>query len=352
MRWLQRPRHHPVRLLAATAVIFALVGVGESNARSPIALGVNIADAPGLASPIEHYVDLVHRRPAIVMWYQQWSEPLFYSTQLPNVRAVGALPLITWDPSSNGNGIPLRQIVSGRYDSYIKSAADAAAAWKGPIYIRFAHEMNLGGSPFGPGHDGNTPSEFVRAWRHVVQIFRRQQAGNVEWVWSPNVNCDGTCPFKAFYPGNSWVDWVALDGYNYSSVDHRPWESFAQVFGSSYRELTRLSNKPVMVAETSSATRGGSKPHWITRSFVTIPHRYPRIRAVVWFDRVKETNWTVNSSPASLRAWKLVAASSTYAGSASTLLHVAPLASDVVVSPNATAARHQRKHRMAKRSAS
>ena len=53
------------------------------------------------------------------------------------------------------------------------------------MYIRLAHEMNLAGSPFGPGHSGNAPAAFVAAWRRVVTIFRQQAATNVEWVWSP-----------------------------------------------------------------------------------------------------------------------------------------------------------------------
>ena len=338
MRVVTRLRLAAVALAAVAAACLA-PSAGQAASRTPIALGVNIAKAPGYAAPMNRYVKLVHRRPALVMWYQQWSEPLFYSTQLPHVASLGALPLITWDPSLNGTGIPMSQIAAGRYDSYIRASARAAAAWKRPIYVRFAHEMNLGGSLFGPGHAGDSPAEFVRAWRHVVRIFRAEKAMNVEWVWSPNVDCDGRCPFTAYYPGNRWVDWVALDGYNYSTVDHVPWQSFASVFAPSYRILTHISDKPVMIAETASAPRGGDKARWITQSFHEIPSLFPRIRAVVWFDRVKETNWTVNSSPASLRAWRGVVRSPRYAGSASTLLQVAPLSSDVSLGPVAVSAR-------------
>jgi hypothetical protein len=301
----------------------------------PVAIGVNVANAPGYRAPLERYSKLVHHRPALVMWYQQWSEPLFYSTQLPHVASLGALPLITWDPSLNGRGISLRQIAAGKYDSYVEASARAAAAWHRPIYIRFAHEMNLSGSPFGPGHTGDSPAAFVHAWRHVVEIFRAADATNVEWVWSPNVDCSGKCPFTRYFPGNSWVDWVALDGYNYSTVDHVAWESFDQVFRSSYRTLARISDKPMMISETSSAPEGGSKANWITQSFRSLPRLFPRIHAVVWFDRVKETNWTVNSSPATLSAWRRVVHSPSYSGSAETLLRFAPLSHDISLGPSA-----------------
>jgi beta-mannanase len=173
--------------------------------------------------------------------------------------------------------------------------------------------MNLTGSPFGPGVDGNTPADFVAAWRYVVNRFAADGVTNVKWVWSPNVDCGGTCPFDAFYPGNSYVDYVALDGYNYSSVDSQPWMSFRAVFTSSYADITALSTKPVIIGETASADAGGNKATWIKTAFTTtIPVTFPRVVAVVWFDRVKETDWRVNSSPASLAAWRHVVASPTY----------------------------------------
>lgn len=329
MRRFAKPGPFLAGLTGICAVLSLHAGFAAGGVRAPIALGVNIANAPDHVRPLRRYVRLVHRRPALVMWYQQWSEPLTWSTQLPNTRRIGAVPMITWDPILNGAGIPLAKIAAGDDDRYIRASAAAAASWGKPIYIRFGHEMNLTASPFGVGRDGNTSAGFVGAWKHVVTIFRRAGATNVEWVWSPNVDCAGRCPFARFYPGNAWVDWVGLDGYNYSLVDHQPWMSFAQIFGHSYRSLTRISSKPVMIAETATSGQGGSKARWITHSFASIPRWYPRIHAVVWFDRVKETNWTVNSSRASLTAWRRVVSSRLYRGSARTLLRVVPVERDV-----------------------
>jgi hypothetical protein len=323
-----------VRFLSARrtvllAVLFTLAAAPATAHATPIALGVNIANAPGYMAPMQSYASLAGGNPAIVMWYQEWSEPLFYSTQLPNTESMGgALPMITWDPYENGVGIPLSDIVAGDYDSYIKDSADAAAAWGKPIYIRFGHEMNLSGSGFEGGIPGDTPAEFVAAWRHVVTIFRQEGATNVEWVWSPNESCDGSCPFDAYYPGDSWVDWVALDGYNYSSVDDMPWMSFDQIFDSSYDDLASLTSKPMMIAETASAPVGGNKGLWITQTFSELPIVYPRIHAVIWFDRDKETNWMVNSSPSSLAAWRAVVRNPLYAGKPTYLLSLAPLRTD------------------------
>ncbi|HZU60671.1 MAG TPA: glycosyl hydrolase [Solirubrobacteraceae bacterium] len=305
--------------------------------KPPIAVGVNIASAPDQLAPMQSYAQIAGAKPAIVMWYQAWSEPLYYSDQLANMKTFGGVPMITWDPVLASGGVPLADIVNGNYDSYIWASARQAAAWGSLMYIRFGHEMNLSGSPFGPGVNGNTPAEFVAAWRHVVTIFRLAGATNVEWVWSPNVNCGGQCPFTSFYPGDSWVDWVALDGYNYSTVDNMPWMTFSQIFGPSYTSLESLTSKPVMIGETASAEASGSKATWITQAFLQqIPASYPNVHAVVWFDRDKETDWRVNSSASSLTAWDQVVSSSLYRGTPATLQTLLPTSGDVTASKTST----------------
>ena len=282
-----------------------------------IAIGMNAANTPTDPVGLKAYVATAGRKPAFVMWYQNWSEPLFWESQRSSVDAANVTPLITWMPKlSDGGGVPLADIASGKWDDKIRTAAQQATSWHRPVYIRFGHEMNLPGSAYGPGRQGNTPAGYVAAWRHVVSVFRAMGVTNVRWVWSPNVDCDGRCPFTAFYPGDDVVDWVALDGYNFSSVTAMPWRSLMSVFGPSYDKITAITTKPVMIGETGSAEVGGSKEAWIRDGFLTkLPVRMPRVRAVVWFHRVKETDWRIDSSPTSLAAYRAVVDSERYQGS-------------------------------------
>ncbi len=305
------------RTAIGTLVLAFLLGTAAPALASPIALGVTISDAPDNPSAIDAYSGLAGRSPAIVMWYQAWSEPLYYSGELDQVAARGAVPMVTWEPAVAGRGVPMADIAAGKWDSYIVEAARQAASWGRPLYIRFAHEMNIRSSPWAVGVEGNTPARFIAAWRHVVSVFRSEGATNVRWVWSPNLDCSGHCPFTALYPGDAWVDYVALDGYNYGPVDHTAWQSLAELFRPSYDALASVSGRPVMIAETASTERGGDKAAWITRSFMhDIPAELPRVRAVIWFDHDKETDWRVNSSAASLAAWRAVVGSSLYQGAA------------------------------------
>ena len=279
-----------------------------------IALGVNL-DGGVTAAGLDAYTRLVGRTPAEVMWFQSWSEPLYYSQQRQTLLRRGVTPVVTWMPETRGGGVPLGDIVAGRWDAYLRSSAALAKAFHAVMFIRFAHEMNLSTTQYGPGHSGNTPVLFIAAWRHVVDVFRIAGVRNVRWVWSPNVDCLGRCPFANYYPGDSYVDWVALDGYNGPGSIRLPWRSFRTIFAASYAELTALTSRPIMIAEVASSETGGDKAAWIRSGLLTdVATSFPRVRALIWFDRLKEADWRVNSSLAALAAWRDVVGSPLYSG--------------------------------------
>ncbi len=298
----------------------------------PIALGAYIPGAPGDPAQIDQFTVLVGAVPAVVMWYQDWAHTgirEFNPVQMNAVVARGAMPMVTWEPWDYTAGISqpaysLARIVAGAYDLYIRQWAQNAAAWARPMYLRFAHEMNGNWYPWCFGVNGNTAAQYVAAWRHIYAIFRQEGATNVRWVWSPNVSSTingrrrgvATPQVAALYPGDAYVNWIALDGYNWGTTQSwSHWAGLATVFGTSYTSLTKLTSKPMMLAETASTELGGNKATWITQGFLTdIPARFPRVRAVIWFNENKETDWRVNSSSAALAAYRGVAKSAIYQG--------------------------------------
>jgi len=72
--------------------------------------------------------------------------------------------------------------------------------------------------------------------------------------------------------------------------------------------FTSHTNKPVMISETASTEVGGDKAQWITSAFAQLPVRFPRIESLTWFNTNKETDWRVESSPASLEAFRTAVA--------------------------------------------
>lgn len=304
-----------------------------SRTNSLIALGAYIGDqrqgSPTNSSVIDHFARITGRKPAIVMWYQKWGESSssFPIRPMNTVRGYGAVPLLTWEPWRGVDKDPaykLRAITRGDFDPYIRRWATDAAAWGYPFYLRFAHEMNGAWYPWGVGANnanGNTAADYIAAWRHVHDIFAQTGARNVLWVWSPNVS---SLPnqFATMYPGDDYVDCVGLDGYNSgTSWPGSHWQSLLDLFGPSYRMLAAITNKPVMISEIGSTEFGGNKAAWIAHGLLAdVPAYLPHIRAVVWFDKNKETDWRVNSSPDALRAYRAVVASPLYQGYPPTML--------------------------------
>src|SRR4051812_19403788 len=162
-----------IRALALAALCAPIFLVNAADAPARIALGVNVAGAPGHPQSLDRYTRLVGRRPDIVMWYQTFGESLYYPSQARAVIRRRVTPMVTWGPVRNGKGIPLATIAAGKEDATIAKAATAAKRFGRPMYIRFAHEMNLHGSLWGSGVNGNRAADYVAAWRHVVAVFRR-----------------------------------------------------------------------------------------------------------------------------------------------------------------------------------
>jgi hypothetical protein len=307
-------------LLACLLISVVACAMTAASASAAIRLGVYDAaegevGAPESGQVLDQYAATVGRKPDIVMDYSNLTEPLLTKNEVANLSSRGETPLVSWQLYQSGYSGPtvsLAQIAAGAYDADLRRAAGEAKAMPfGEILIRLGHEMN--GDWYGWSGD---PSAFVAAWRHVVSLFRAEGVTNVKWVWSANVN-NGSYPFKAYFPGEEWVDYTGLDGYNWGTagVGVNRWQTLSQVFSSSYAELTELSSKPVILTEVSSSEVGGDKAAWIREGFLkTIPQEMPRVDAVVWFDRSQEEDWRIDSSSGSLAAYREVVGSSLYGG--------------------------------------
>jgi beta-mannanase len=159
-------------------------------------------------------------------------------------------------------------------------------------------------------YNGN-PALYIAAWRHIHDIFAAAGATNAVWVWSPDaVDVPATTSnhWSADYPGDGYVDWVGVDGYNWSSTEAP--RTFSQIFQPFYRDYA--GRKPVMVAETASCEERVDKAAWIRGAAAQIRASFPEIKALIWFNADKECDWRINSSAAALRAFVTSFASEPY----------------------------------------
>jgi Glycosyl hydrolase family 26 len=229
----------------------------------------------------------------------------FPTTPLENIRSYGAIPVLSLNstsspPSVDQPAFRLARIIDGSFDSYLQYFATKAKEFGHPFFIRFNWEMNGFWFPWSEGVNGNKPGEFVAAWRHVHDIFAAAGATNVSWVWCPNVNIYGElAKLGPLYPGNRYVDWTCLDGFNWGVRHGSPgWLSFNKIYHSTYRQILRLApHKPVMIAEIASSEKGGSKAAWIKEMLSKLRNRYRKVRAVIWHDlEDRGAGWPIETS--------------------------------------------------------
>lgn len=269
----------------------------------------------GLATPggpqsnveLDAAANLLGESPSIVMSYKDFSQSAPIS-DLNSVDARGAISLVTWEPWLWGGGVTQpsfasARIIAGDFDSYIRQWGQALASWGKPVYLRYAHEMNGDWYPWADGVNGNQAGDYANAFRHVHDILASTGASNVNWVWSPNVPYSGSTSLGSLYPGASYVDTVALDGYNWgTSASWSSWTSPRTLFSSGLTQLRLIGpGKQIIVAETASAEAGGSKAQWNT-DLVTFLFGQSDITGFIWFDYKKETNWRIDSSSTSSSA--------------------------------------------------
>ena len=249
----------------------------------------------------------------------------FPTGPMENIRKHGAIPFFSWasqsTPSSlNEPNFQLSDVIAGTYDSYIRKFAEAARAWGHPFFLRFNWEMNGTWFPWSEGVNGNKAGEYVAAWRHVHDIFTSVGATNASWVWCPNVDPDKRFhSLASLYPGNEYVDWTGLDGYNWGTNPVKPdrWRSFDQLYRSTYGEITGsiAPSKPMIVGEVGSTEYGGSKSAWIQEMLGELPTQYPKVRGVLWFEKYDDgMDWPIETSTGATSAFAAGIQNSAYVG--------------------------------------
>ena len=205
--------------------------------------------------------------------------------------------------ASTSPDFQLADVIAGRYDTYIREFADRGAAWGHPFFLRFNWEMNGNWFPWGEGVNGNQPGEYVAAWRHVHDIFTAVGATNATWVWCPNVD-SGTSSLRPapLYPGDAYVDWTCLDGYNWGTNPAR--RRLAELQRDLRLDLRAIAEdrpgKPMMIGEVGlHRATAASKADWIKDMLTSMPDRASRkIRGLIWFEmNDRGIDWPIESSP-------------------------------------------------------
>jgi beta-mannanase len=254
------------------------------------------------------------------MWFQQWDgKPDFQVADAAWLYHAGIVPMISWEPWRppdvhgrlvvNQTRFRLSRIADGAFDGFIRRYATQIRDYGGPVFLRPMHEMNGNWYPWAGTADGNTPAEFVAAWRHIHDVFEQVGATNVTWVWSVNnysVPRSSDNQVAAYWPGAKYVDWIGISAFNWGPTNPpSSWHGLDVVLAPAYQQLLAF-HKPMILTETAAPEVGGDKAEWITDTYSEILADYPELRGVIWYDKHDESgrDFRIDSSPAALAAFR------------------------------------------------
>ena len=266
---------------------------------------------------IDNYTKDLVKKPAIIMWYRAWTatgDKSFPVTQCKNLYKAGYIPHIVWEPN-----ISFDDIIAGVYDTDLTAYAESIVQYGGPVMLRWGHEFN------GDWYSWNAfpPATYIAAYKHVHDIVAKIAGKQASWIWCANNGNGGTNKndIIAYYPGDDYVDWVGIDGYNWgTSQTWSSWSNFNAVFSTVYNKLaTKYPSKPIMLGEFGCSSTGGDKVVWINDFFKQVTTNYKNLRAFVWFNISKETDWRFNTSAETTQAFANGLKSDTISGDATEL---------------------------------
>jgi hypothetical protein len=289
----------------------------------------------------EDSAQLAGRRPVIASFVQHWFRGLeFPRDKVMTVWRAGAIPYIRMHPHSGspfGAGNPpeqypgiyaLQNIIDGKFDAALRAWADAARQTNIPLVVEFGDEENADWGPWGGIWNGggettgygdptfpDGPERFRDAYRHLVTLFRDDGATNVTWVFHmvewfvPNRPWES---FANYYPGNEYVDWLALSAFGLNILPDGSLASFEQIlstfhapdYAGIYSDITSLGPKPLSLMYVGVTPKQGDMPAWISGMFDTLRSgRYPRVAMMSWFNS-SDFGSRLDATPAATEAFR------------------------------------------------
>jgi beta-mannanase len=236
----------------------------------------------------------------IAHFYHQWTSN-FPTAEERTLAAEGRLLLLNWKLPS-----PWSSVANGGQDAQIATTANRLKALGRKVFLSPHHEPEDQVGSFG------SASDYARAFRRVVDGFRRAGAGNVIFVWNVMGYVGGHGDiYPQLYPGDSYVDWIAYDPYNWVGCKSgHNGRSFAEITKPMYDwTAAHHPNKPLMLAEFGLREQPAgmpSKAEWFRDALVTLKTTRTRIKALVYFNTNHACDWRITSSSSSVAAYKQI----------------------------------------------
>jgi hypothetical protein len=337
---------HPLRQsLAFCVVVAAVVGginLGPSGSQpasgstGPLVFGAAQAPYPGATAQqaVTRLQSSIGRSLAVVRIYDNW-DSVFPSSYTNWLKSTGHSVYLSVRPKrSNGTIIKWADVAAAvpgdaLYADMVRWAQNIKA-FGGHMYLTFHHEPETQTSA-GYG----TPAEFVAAWRTFVTVMRSSGVTNAEYSWTVAESNFFVAPTDSryapkFYPGDAYVDDIAVDAYNMYCLRtdghyQQPWRSLQVVLAPLMTFAQAHPAPGLMLAEWGTpedAKAPGRKAQWFADAQQLFKQPgYQRFKAVLYWNQ-KSSNFAncdfrVDTSQSALAAFSAMAKDPFYSASVS-----------------------------------
>lgn len=171
----------------------------------------------------------------------------------------------------------LQNTEDGVYDEEFREFFRIVAAARQPVYVRFAHEMEI------PIHryswQSKDPVLYIKAFRHFMQLGK--DVKQVRKIWGPA----GDRGSMEWYPGDDVVDFVSIAIYGLPDkniTDPAKQESLETIFNRKAWRM-KLAAKPIFITEFGVKGPDDFQATWMENAARVIA-RHPEVVGACYFN--------------------------------------------------------------------
>jgi len=190
---------------------------------------------------------------------------------------------VVWSVPLTVRGTSLADVADGLHDAEFEAAARAISEAQPKAIIRLGWEMNLVAMPW---FAKDQEPDYIRAFRRVVEIFRRY-SGDFRYDWCPGWGAQDS-PADLAYPGDDVVDYIGLDVYDFKnegSAEER-WDAFylRAPFGLEWhRDFAARHGKPMSYPEWGVGN-AGDNPYFVQQMHDWLLNNEKNVAYAAYFD--------------------------------------------------------------------
>ena len=194
----------------------------------------------------------------------------------------------------------LDAIIAGKFDADLRQWAAGARKFAAPMLVEWGTECNGQWFAWNGRWNGGSagPAKFIQAWRHIVKLMRDAGCGNITWVWHVDSNDVPDVTWNRlenYYPGDDWVDWIALSAYGpQKPADRDAPERLRAMLDAACPRIDVLAPKKPLILAEFGCTRHHPKitaDAWANDALTDLlSARWPRIAGFCWWNEAWEND--------------------------------------------------------------